>query len=81
MTSRSISLMPMNGAMRPPSAVDREVARAAARRLPIGPVFHAFERKRDQRRDDQRVEDDRRQDRRLVRAVRGRMTLSTPSSG
>ena len=46
----------------PADAVDCEIAAqdfAGGR----GPIFHALERERDQRRDDQRVEDDRRQDR------------------
>ena len=62
-TTRSISLIPMNGAIIPPSAVDQQVP-AQERGGADRPVAHAAQRKRDQKRDDERVEDHRRDDRR-----------------
>ncbi len=64
-TSRSMSLMPMNGRDDAAEAVDREVA-AQHRGRRGRAVAHAAQRQRDQRDDDQRVEDDRGQDRRLA---------------
>ena len=62
-TMMSMSLMPMNGAITPPSAVDQQVA-AQQLRGADRDELHAAQRERDQHHDDQRVEDDRREDRR-----------------
>ena len=62
-SSRSMSLMPMNGTISAAQAVDQQVA-AQQRGGADGAVAHALQRQRDQEDDDQRVEDHRRQDRR-----------------
>ena len=62
----SISLMPMNGTMTPPSPQIsrlRRSKRVGAHR----PILDALQRDRNQQRDDERVEDHRRQDRRRRR--------------
>jgi hypothetical protein len=48
---RSMSLMPMNGAMIPPTAVDEEVAPEDGGRA-LGDELDPSERQRDQRHDD-----------------------------
>ena len=79
-TMRSMSLMPMNGAMTPPSAVDQQVAAQQPTRAEAARNLHAAQGERDQRDDDQRVEDHRRQDRRLRRGAEP-MMLSLSSAG
>ena len=66
-TTMSINLMPMNGAMSPPSAVDQQVALEHLG-SGLGTELHPAERQWNQGHDDQGVEDDRREDRRAGRS-------------
>ena len=61
-----MTLIPTNGTMMPPSAVDEQVV-AEQQRGADGAVLDAAQRERNEGDDDERVEDDRAQDRALRR--------------